>query len=249
VALAVLALMFMALKATATMSPDRRELFTRRWKPALFTGIIASLSSLLVILAFYGPFFIGHSLPAIAQSFTSPPSSQTAHKSILDGIVQTFILNPNPPHTWFYTLLKQLDSAKLWDLINVVTLLASIIIGAIWLWRKPTTRTFILASLLTLSAFLLVAPWFLPWYATWLVALAVVCLPASNQPVARGLIAFALTFSLSVFILYLYNGIPPANVWNLQSCLLTFGPPLLAFIIALLPWPYRRNAVIHHLSP
>ncbi len=243
-ALAVIALMFMTLKANAATSPNLRELLARRWKSALVTGIIAGLSGGLVILAFYGSFFFGHSFQAIAQSFTSPPSSQMAHKSILDGIVQTFILNPNPPHDWFYTLLKQLDNAKLWDVINVVTLLGGLFIGALWLWRKPTTYTFILASLLTLSAFLLVAPWLLPWYATWLVALAVICLPLTGRPVARGLIAFALTFSLSVFILYLYNGVPPANVWNLFSCLLTFGPPLLAFLIALLPWPQARPSAI-----
>lgn len=97
------------------------------------------------------------------------------------------------------------------------------------MWHRPTIRTFILASLTTLGALLLVVPWFFPWYVTWLVALAVVCLPVMHERIARGLLAFTLTFSASAFFLYLYNGIPPANTWSPFSCLLTFGPPVLAF--------------------
>lgn len=241
IALAIIALVFRSLKSS---NGEQFKSYASRWKPALLVGLTGCLSAGIVILAFYGPFFIGHSVQEIVKSFTSPPSSQMAHKSILDGIVQTFTLNPNLPHTGLYGLLRQLNNIKLWDAINVATLAAGIIIGAIWLWRKPTTRTFALASLLTMGAFLLVAPWLLPWYATWLVALAVVSLPVEGQPVARGLVAFALTFSLTVFILYLYNGRPPANVWNLKGCLMTFGPPILAFLIAILPWSQARRVVI-----
>jgi hypothetical protein len=244
VVLAIIALALRSLQADASMSGRREQLklYASRWRPALLVGLTGCLSCGLVILACYGPFFVGHSLPAIVKSFTSPPSSQMAHKSMLDGIVQTFILNPNLPHSGFYGLLRRLNNIMLWDAINAVTLVGGIIIGAAWLWHRPTTRTFALASLLTLEAFLLVAPWLLPWYATWLVALAVICLPVKGQPIARGLVAFALTFSLTIFILYLYNGLPPANDWGLQSCLLTFGPPILAFLIAILPWPQARRA-------
>jgi hypothetical protein len=82
----------------------------------------------------------------------------------------------------------------------------------------------------------MVAPWFLPWYVTWLVALAVVCLPVMHEAVARALVAFSLTFSASAFILYLYNGNVPAGVWNPLACLLTYGPPFIAFIIFFVGW-------------
>ncbi len=233
VALAIFALVFRSLCADTAGTLNKREMLARRWRPALLIGFAACMTSGIVIAAFYGPFFLGHSLQAIAQSFTNPPSSRMAHKSILDGITQQLLLHPAPSNS----LLVRLSRPKLWDVINVATIAGSMIIGALWLWRKPTTRTFILASLLTLGAFLLVAPWFLPWYVTWLVPLAVVCLPVKGEPVVRGLVAFALTFSATALVLYLYNGVPPANTWSIASCVFTFGPPLLAFFIAILPWP------------
>ena len=236
IALAIIMLVFRALRADTTSTLKVREMIARRWRSALLVGLTGCITCGIVILAFYGPFFYGHNFQAIVGSFTNPLSSRWSHKSILNAIVLWLTQSPSPPHTGFYALLSSLSSIKLWDLINIITLAGGIITGAIWLWRKPTTRTFVLASLLTLGAFLLVAPWFLPWYVTWLVALAAVCLPVSRSPVARGLVAFALTFSVSVFILYLYNGYPPYNIWNLLSCLYTFGPPVLAFFIALLPW-------------
>ncbi len=244
VALAIIMLVFRALRADTSGSHKAREMIARRWKPALLVGLTGCITSGIVILAFYGPFFFGHSFRAIVDSFTNPPSSRGSHKSILDAIVLQLTNAPPPPHTWLHGLLSRLSSLKLWDLINIITLAGDLIIDAIWLWRKPTTRTFVLASLLTLGAFLLVAPWFLPWYATWLVALAAVSLPVSRSPIARGLVAFALTFSVSVFILYLYNGHPPYNIWNLLSCLYTFVPPVVAFFIALLPWPRIARPVM-----
>ncbi len=240
IVLAIIMLVFRALRADTTGSLKARDMIARRWKPALLVGLTGCITSGIVILAFYGPFFFGHSLHTIMQSFTSPPSSRMAHKSIMDGFVQQLLQHPAPPNS----VLSRLSHPKVWDIINIAILAGGIIIGAIWLWRKPTTRTFVLASLLTLGAFLLVAPWFLPWYVTWLVALAAVCLPVSRSPVARALVAFALTFSVSVFTLYLYNGYPPYNIWNLLSCLYTFGPPVVAFFIALLPWPWISRPVI-----
>ncbi len=236
VVLFILTLAFYTLRPAGSTLLKLRESLAQHWKPALATVISASVISGIVVLIFYGPFFIGHSLHAIISSFTSPPSSRSAHKSLLDGVYQWSLRHPLPAHSLSQRLVALLNSHTLWTGINVVTLAIAMVIGAIWLWKTPTTRTFILASILALGAFLMVAPWFLPWYVTWLVALAAVCLPVIYDRKARALLAFSLTFSASAFILYLYNGNAPAGVWNPLACLLTYGPPLIAFIILFAGW-------------
>ena len=241
VVLFIIALACYKLRPTASTRFSFRESLALRWKPALVTVLSASVTSGIVVLIFYGPFFIGHSIHQIANSFTAPPSSHGAHKSLLDGIVQWNLRHPLPARSLSQTLVTFLSNHTLWDLINIMTLASTIVIGAIWLWKTPTVRTFLLASLLALGALLVVAPWFLPWYVTWLVAPAVVCLPVMQDRRARALLAFSLTFSVSAFILYLYNGSPPAWVWNPLSCLLTYGPPLLAFLIFLGGWRSKNQ--------
>jgi hypothetical protein len=248
----LIALACIRVRPAAATSLSLRENVVLRWKPALLAVLLTVLTSSIIILMFYGPFFAGHSIHAIASSFTSPPSSQAAHKSLLDGIIQWSILHPLAPHSFTYALVYQLSRHSVWNLISILTLAVTIISGAFWMWHRPTIRTFILASLTTLGALLLVVPWFFPWYVTWLVALAVVCLPVMHERIARGLLAFTLTFSASAFFLYLYNGIPPANVWNPFSCLLTFGPPVLAFFFFAVigRWLNRpTNKVIQSVNP
>src|SRR5262249_10284439 len=103
--------------------------------------------------------------------------------------------------------------------------------------RLPTTRTVVLAALACLASFLLVTPWFLPWYVLGPVGLAAVCLPEAHDRPGRALFVLALTFSASAFLSYYYASIS----WNLPHyvtpyvvvCLATFGIPLLAFLISL----------------
>jgi hypothetical protein len=245
---APLIVLFVILLAARSLRPESDlslnvwKQLARRWKPALLAALVGAVSSILVILAGYGIFFFGHDLRAIAQSFISPPSSSASHKSILDGVALQLKHHPSPSGSWLTGLLTLLNNHSLWTLINIVTLLFAILISAWLLWRSPTARSFVLASLLTLGAFLLVAPWFLPWYVTWLVGLAALCLPAWGEPLARSLVAFALTFSVTAMLLYLYNGVAPGGEWNLASVFFTFGPPIAAFLIALLPWPTREKS-------
>lgn len=248
VVLFIITLIFYRLRLTLSPSVSFRECLRYCGKPALRTALSASIISGVVVLLFYGPFFIGHRLHAIISSFTSPPSSTGAHKSLLDGVLQWNLRHHLPPHTFTHALIYRLSDHKLWTAITVFTLAATMIVGIAWLWKTPTVRTFVLASLAALGAFLLVAPWFLPWYISWPVALAVVCLPVIYDSKGRALLAFALVFSASVFFLYLYNGGPPGNVWNLFSCLLTFAPPLLAFLIFLvLPLANGCNGYVHRV--
>ena len=231
IVLFIITLIFYRLRLASSPSGSFRESLYYRGEPALRTALYASIISGVVVLLFYGPFFFGHSPHAIIYSFTSPPSSTGAHKSLLDGVLQWQARNHLPPHTFMHALIYQLSNHKLWTAITILTLAATMIIGIAWLWKTPTTRTFVLASLTTLGAFLVVAPWFLTWYTSWPVALAVVCLPVMYERKGRALLAFALVFSATAFFLYLYNGSSPSKIWNLFSCLITYAPPLLAFLI------------------
>ncbi|HLH61642.1 MAG TPA: hypothetical protein VKV20_08165 [Ktedonobacteraceae bacterium] len=210
---------------------------TRR---VLGAAVYASIISAVVVLLFYGPFFTGHSVHSIIQSFTSPPSSTGAHKSMLDAAQRWLAGHPLPHNTLQYKVVHELSSHKVWTLINVVVLALGMLVGMVWMWKAPRVRTFVMASLLVLEAFLLVAPWFLTWYIAWPVALVVVCLPVLYEPKGRALQAFALVFSASAFLLYLYNGAPPGYIWNPGSCVVTYGPPVLACLI-FLALPFTRR--------
>src|SRR5205807_8989807 len=117
----IIALAFYALRPTGLALLNIRESLARRWKPALVTVLSASVISGIVVLIFYGPFFIGHSIHAIINSFTSPPSSREAHKSLLDGVVQWRLHHPPlPAHSLSQALVSFLSNHTLWDVINII---------------------------------------------------------------------------------------------------------------------------------
>jgi len=233
VVLFIIALACYALRPTASTLIRFREIQSLRWKPALMTLLSTSVISGIVVLIFYGPFFIGHSLHAIV---TALPSPHSVHKSLLNWILQWSLRHPLLTHSLSQALASLLSNPGLSDAINIVTLAIAIVIGAIWLWKRPTVRTFILASLVALGALLVVSAWFAPWYLIWLVALASVCLPVMHDRIARSLFAFSLTFSASAFIFYLFDSYPPAGFWTPLNHSLTHGPPLLAFLIFIIGW-------------
>ena len=190
----------------------------------LFAGVVSAG----IALAFYVPFWVGHSLQDIVRSFVSPPSASAAYSSVLYAIQHSL-----PAHTsWAYLPLHLLSLHSVWNIINAATLLCALLIGAVCLWRAPTTHTLALTALATLGALLVVTPWFFPWYVVWLVGLVPICLPFVYQRVSRGLLAFALTFSASALLFYFLNlSPPPIGGWTGLRCLSTIGPPLLAFFI------------------
>ena len=198
------------------------------WWHALIRVLLAGLISAVIALAFYVPFWVGHSVQDIVRSFTSPPSANAAYSSILSAIQHSL-----PAHTsWAYLPLHLLSLHSVWNIINVATLLSALSIGAVCLWRTPTTHTLALTSLATLGALLVVTPWFFPWYVVWLVGLVPICLPFMYQRVSRGLLAFALTFSASALLFYFLNlSPPPIGGWSGLRSLSTIGAPLLAFFI------------------
>jgi hypothetical protein len=151
-----------------------------------------------------------------------------------------------PAHTsWAYTPLYVLSQRNVWDKINYVTLGFLLIIATIWIWRVPTTRTMILAALATLGALLIITPWFFAWYVTWLVGLAIICLPVSNDRIGRALVAFTLTFSATALITYLYHDYPPIGSWNLLGWLAMIGLPLIVLFVCYIP---KNTRLLRSLS-
>lgn len=234
--LVVLFIIFVACRALRpTLSPALpiRETISLRWRPALLTVCIATITSALVALTCYGPFWIGHSIQGIYSSFTNTPSALYAENSILRAILAWGNAHPLPPHTWEYTLIQFFSSSKTWDYIDFATIAVVIMISALYLWHSPTIRTFVLASLATLGALLIVTPWFYSWYTTWLVGLAAVCLPLAHNRVGRSLLAFTLAFSASSFLTYLFkDGYQPFGIWIGLAFLTTILPPLLIFLVS-----------------
>jgi len=143
-------------------------------------------------------------------------------------------VHPPSSSTWADKLLQLFSRHTTWSYINFATLIVMLIIGSVWLWRIPTIRTVILATLATLGALLVVTYWFFPWYIIWIVGLAAVCLPIATDRIERALLAFTLTFSASALLVYLFNGYLSLGGWIGFICLTTIGPPLLAFLIFVL---------------
>lgn len=219
------------LEAEQQLSP------VQRWRHAIVNVILASIVSCVTVLLFYGPFWIGHSVSAIVHSFSSPPSASAAENSIMRSFVEWVKLHGVPAHTSLaYYPVHLLSEHGIWNDINVVTLLVTLLAGAVLLWRNPTMRNVVFATLFTFEAILVVTPWFYPWYTLWIVGLAIVLLQSGQE--ARSFVAFALVFSITTFFAYLfgYYLMPFAyrSDWLATRVALTIVPPLLVFFGMLL---------------
>jgi hypothetical protein len=146
-----------------------------------------------------------------------------------------------PKSSWTYPLVYLFSQHKTWSIIDLVAMIFTMVTGVIWLWRSPTTRTLVFSMLTMLGLILVVTYWFFPWYLTWIVSLAVLCLPAQSR-LQRALIAFTLVFSASTLSYYLYASmLPPFGAWNWSSCAMTLIPPVLTFIIFMrLPFQHEK---------
>ncbi len=243
IALFILFLAWRALRPTPSTALHFKEAILHHWQSALLPVCIACITSVLVALAFYGPFWIGHSIHSIQNSFTSPPSALYAENSILRAILAWNHIPTLPPYTIGHILIQIFGVRKTWDYINIATILGALLVGALWLWYAPSIRTFVLASLAALGALLIVTPWFYSWYITWLVGLVAVCLPLAQNRVGRSLLAFTLTFSATAFLTYLFkDGYPPFGIWIGLICLVTIVPPLLAFLLSFITWQSVKEA-------
>lgn len=235
--LPVIALFLVFLAWNAATNAEARAQGTLQWEKAIIAVVIASMAAGVLALAFYVPFWIGHSISQISNSFTSPPSAQGAENSILRSIDAWIHFHGIPSGTLQGKLLQIFSYRKVWDALNIVLLAAVGLLGALWMWRAPATRVFILASLAAMGVLLIVTPWFFSWYVTWLVGLAAVALPVRQSRVGCALLVSTLTFSASAFLTYLFlSGYAPFGIWIGLVCLITITPPLLAFFVTYLLW-------------
>lgn len=212
------------------------------WRPAVVTGVIASCISVGVVAVLYGPFWFGHSLADVTNSFATLPSAMDSFNSLLSALSYMHATHSLPANLFF------LLDRKLWNVVTILALGLPIVVGSIYLWRAPTARTIALITLASLSAFLVVTPWFFAWYLTWIVGLAVVCLPVTSSRFGRALVAFVLTFSATAFLTYystlvgwiLLNMHPAVASWALRVTIEAFGIPLLMFFVVLRFWPEKK---------
>jgi hypothetical protein len=248
--------LYLVLLARKTLYPGIREAnkATRlQWRNAIGKLCVAGIAIGLVILLFYGPFFIGHSISNIVNSFSSPPSSSQAEHSMLSIIVEwETMYGTSAPGSWSYSLVQALSNHRVWNDINIAVVVAGLVIGAIWLWRKPETRTLVFAAIVTLGGLLIVTTWFFPWYVTWLVGLAAVTMPTAKERVGRALFAFALTFSASARLLYLFLGNSPLPNWDAIGYSAAVIPPLLVLLIVLIfnvKMPGQSKPLLQRIKP
>lgn len=217
-----------------------RESLRSNWHSALLKPVCACVVGGSLALAFYIPYWIGHSIWSIIHSFSAPPSSVDIEYSMLSAINAWITKYGYPTTSWANTFFKVFSNHSVWNSINAAVIMLTILTGIVWLWRKPTMRVFVLATLLVLGSLLIVTPWFFPWYVVWLVALAAIILPYPADTIGRALTAFALVFSASAYFVYYFAGYQPIGKWMGLDCLATIGPPILAFLGIILFRKSRR---------
>jgi hypothetical protein len=214
-----------------------------RWRRILSTFCIASTLCILTVLLFYAPFWIGHNLPAIVGSFSAAPSSNTAENSIMRIFVERVKLYGLPPHTsWLYRPVYSLTYRTTWDRINTLLLLGTLGLGAVLLWRTPTTRSLVVAGLIVFEAVLIVTPWFYSWYVVWIIALAALLLTERSYGRNKAILLFAFVFSASAFFPYIMPYyLQAVDSWLGTRYVLTAGPPVLVLLYFLIVKVTRRT--------
>jgi hypothetical protein len=226
-------LLFLVLKALRTDPEGPGELrhAWRKWPRVLPVVLPAGLAAVVIALAFYGPFWLGHSLAAIISSFKNPPSSLYSENSFMRSAAEWQLLHPAVHNG----LLNLLGNRHVWDDLTIAGIGLCLLWGMRRLWLMPTTRTFIVISLATMSLVLLITPWFFAWYITWLLSLGIVCLPVYSNRLETALLAFTCAFSFSALFTYLFNGNIFGSHYYLVS-LFTTLPPICAFLLAWIWW-------------
>ena len=221
---------------------DNQSTVSRPWRRIFPKVLLAAITSGLLAWIFYAPFWIRHSIRSIISSFSSPPSAYFSENSLLRVMHDWVKLHGLPARTsWSYLPIAVLSNHATWNVINLVALLCALCIGAVCLWRMPTTRMMILASLATLGLLLVVTPWFFSWYVTWLVGLAAISLPTTRDRFGRALVAFALTFSATAFDTYFVA----IGGWGGFNWIMMIGLPLVVFIFFL---NFKKGPDLHSLE-
>ena len=228
-------LLFLACKALRPTadSPLAWKQALNNWRPVVLLLFCSCLVAMLVALAFYGPFWFGHSLRAIIESFSNNPASGFAENSYQRSVINWLHFHPALQSNF---VLLFLSWRKVWDSINYLVIILCLILGARRLWTTPTVRAFLALMLGIMCLVLLLTPWFFTWYITWIVGLAVVCLPAKRSRFVWSFFLLALTFSYSALSLYLFNQGLLGSRGYLTSLFDTL-PPICAFLFCWFWYP------------
>jgi hypothetical protein len=237
-AMYLLFLLYKLLRSTVD-SPRELKQALCNWRPALLAFLQSCLVAALLTLVFYGPFWFGHDLQAIVASFKSPPSALYSENSFMRSAVEWLTHHSAQPQN---SLLQLLSRRNFWNELNVTAVLLCLLLGAVLFWFKPTTRTFVVISLATMCVILLITPWFYSWYITWILGLAVICLPTGHSRVETALLALTCVFSFSALLTYLFNGGLFGSAYYLVS-LFTTIPPACTFLLALILWQPVGNQI------
>ena len=225
-----------ALRPTAG-SPRELRLALRNWRAALPALAGSILVALLLALIFYGPFWLGHSLQEIRISFQNPPSALGAENSFMRSVIEWLHLHPAQTQNG---LLRLLSTRRLWDDLSFAAIALCLLVGAFQLWSRLTLRTFVIVSLLTMCAVLLITPWFFSWYLAWPLGLAAIGLPFRQKRVEAALLALTIVFSISALFTYLFTIGLFGSHYYLVS-LFTTIPPACAFLLTLVLWQPVSN--------
>lgn len=216
------------LRAQAEDSGTLRQAL-KSWYRLIPVFCWSGLVGVLMALAFYGPFWWGHSLQAVVQSFTNVPSSTGAKHSFFESVkVWLEIHRTSTQPAW----LAFMNSRKVWDDLSYLALLLCLLLSARTLWRKPTPGGMRTLALAMMCSVLLITPWFYPWYITWPVALAAIALPRREQRTTLVLLALALVFSYTALSFYLIGFFGNHTYfWPLLNTLPPVGAALLCWLV------------------
>ena len=232
-----------AKEQASTLLPGRMLQWIE-WRALLRMMSVVCLVSAGVVLAFYTPFWAGHSIGEILYSFRSPPSAYSAYGSILGAVLNWEKADGGQYKGWSSPLLLLLGQHQTWQNISTGVAAVTLLLSVAWLWRVPTTRTLALAALTILGAVLIVTPWFFPWYVIWLVGLSAVCLPVIHDRVAKALLGFTLVFSASAHFIYFFRGYQPLGDWVGWTFLTTVGLPIIVLLFLLiLPKTLKKSTI------
>ena len=221
-----------ALRPTAASSLRWQEALGN-WRPAARLLGWSCLASVLLVLALYGPFWLGHSPSAIIDSFSKNPVSTWAENSFMRSVINWLNIQPERKSN---LLLLFFSRRQVWNVINYSAIALCLFFGARKFWVTPTVETFLALALAMMCIVLLLTPWFFTWYSVWIVGLAVVCLPAHRSRVVWAFFVLALTFSYSTLSLYLFNHDLLGPLIPLVS-LFDNVPPICAFLFCWIRYP------------
>lgn len=204
-----------------------------RLRAALGNVCLGGVIFVFFVFVCYLPLWIGHRIPEIAKSFSTPPSAWWAENSLLRTIQEWLKANGSPgPTSPFYLPASLLSQRSVWDRISTGALACTLLVGACYIWRKPTVYRLVLVLLASLCVLLVVTPWFYPWYVQWLLTLAAIALARPLQGLGKALLIFALVFSVSAMTIYLDPALAPFGPSLDTRILANIGIPLLAAFLA-----------------